>query len=57
MPATTSQMLKSSDKAYEKAWDESPKAFEPCKDCKTPGYCKEQGCQGKEAAQLKKLEG
>lgn len=57
MPATTTKTLQSSDKAYSEAWNEKPKAFEPCKGCKTPGYCKEQGCQGKEAAQLKKLGG
>ncbi len=57
MPATTSKMLQSSDKAYEKAWDEQPKKFEPCKDCKAASYCKANGCQAKESAALKKLEG
>jgi hypothetical protein len=57
MAATTSDMLNKGAKAYEKAWDEAPKEFEACKDCKTPGYCKAQGCQSKEAAKMKKLEG
>lgn len=57
MASTTSDMLAKGAKAYEKAWDEKPKAFAPCAACKTPGYCKEQGCQAKEAAAMKKLEG
>ena len=57
MAATTSDMLAKGAKAYEKAWDEKPKAFMPCDGCKTPAYCKEQGCQSKEAAAMKKLEG
>lgn len=57
MPITTNAMLGKDAKAYEKAWDEKPAAFEACKGCKTPGYCKEQGCQAKEADKMKKLEG
>lgn len=57
MAATTSDMLDKGTKAYEKAWDESPKEFKPCKDCKSEGYCKTQGCQSKEASAMKKLEG
>lgn len=57
MAATTSEMIDKGSKAYEKAWDEAPKEFEACKGCKTPGYCKEQGCQSKEAATMKKMVG
>lgn len=57
MATTTSDMLDKGAKAYEKAWAEKPKAFAACKGCKTPGYCKEQGCQQSEAAAMKKLEG
>lgn len=57
MAATTSDMLDKGAKAFEKAWDEKPKDFEACKGCKSPGYCKKQGCQEKEAASMKKLEG
>lgn len=57
MPPTTSAALQQSDKAYEKAWDEKPKAFAPCAACKTPDYCKSQGCQAKQQADLKRLEG
>lgn len=57
MPPTTSAELSKGAKAYEKAWDESPKTFAPCAACKTPDYCKSQGCQAKAQADLKKLEG
>lgn len=57
MAATTSDMLDKGAKAYEKAWDAPEKEFKACDGCKTAGYCKEQGCQHKEAAQMKKLEG
>lgn len=57
MATTTSDMLDKGAKAYEKAWAEKPKAFAACKGCKTPSYCKEQGCQQSEAAAMKKLEG
>lgn len=57
MAATTSDMLDKGAKAFEKAWDEAPKEFEPCKGCQSASYCKQQGCQGKEAAKMKKLEG
>lgn len=57
MAATTSDMLDKGAKAFSKAWGEEPKDFVPCKGCKTPDYCKTQGCQEKEAASMKKLEG
>ena len=57
MPSTTSAQMGKDAKAYDKAWNEKPKAFEPCKGCKTPGYCKSNGCQGAEAAKMKKLGG
>jgi hypothetical protein len=57
MAATTSDMLEKGAKAYEKAWDESAKAFKACEGCKTAAYCEKQGCQSKEAAAMKKLEG
>lgn len=57
MAATTSDMLDKGAKAYEKAWDEPAKAFKACEGCKTAGYCEKQGCQSKEAAAMKKLEG
>lgn len=57
MAATTSDMLDKGAKAYEKAWDEPAKEFKACAGCKTASYCKEQGCQQRETADLKKLEG
>lgn len=57
MAVTTSEALDKGAKAFEKAWGEKPKEFEACKDCKSPGYCKTQGCQDKEAAKMKRLEG
>lgn len=57
MPATTSAQMGKDAKAYAKAYDEKPRAFEPCKGCKTPGYCKANGCASNEAAKLKKLGG
>jgi hypothetical protein len=56
MPSSTKQM-KSQDASYQKAWSESPKKFEACAKCPSPGYCKANGCQSKEAAKLKKLGG
>jgi hypothetical protein len=57
MPATNSAQLGKDAKAYSKAWGEKPKAFETCKGCKTPGYCKANGCAANEAERLKKLGG
>ena len=57
MPATTSAQLTALDANYKKAWDEEPKAFEACASCASPDYCKVNGCQQKQAADLKKLEG
>lgn len=57
MPATTTKQLQSSDASYKKAWDEEPKPFAACAKCPSPTYCKSNGCQVKETASLKKLEG
>jgi hypothetical protein len=57
MPATTSAQMGKDSKAYKRAWDEPAKKFQACAGCKTPGYCKTNGCQSNQAAKLKKLEG
>ena len=57
MPATNAAQLGKDAKAYSKAWEEKPKAFEPCKGCKTPGYCKANGCASSEAEKLKRIGG
>lgn len=57
MPMTTKAQMGKDAKAYEKAWEKGPAKFEPCQGCKSPGYCKNSGCQAKEAAKAKRLGG
>lgn len=56
MAPVTKPVVGKDQKAYEKAWGKEP-AFEPCAGCKTPGYCKNAGCQAKDAAKSKAMEG